>query len=299
MCACSLREEEQWKISIAECCAAYDQSTSPALYPILTFNIRPIGSIFDITASLTRNFPTRAATVNPRTSVTQVIIKNTYALKETGDTQQSGVISISRSQSLFSSSRIPVLAPRRADRIRMEQSLAEVWTRELLPYPGMGASRGEQIIRASASSVMRKLSMASIATSFTIRSVSLVSLAEQTPRSERAEREPITGMDGAYDTALPPMPAVNVSYSSRSRYRAVQQVIPPLRVSSLRRIGRSKSAKGYPQPGRNRSATNQVNHGTSEDASVDAVRHTEHGRWSRPGGLLKSISTYGMRGWFG
>ena len=302
MCACSLREEEQWKISMAECCNAYDQLACPPLYSVLTLNIKAIGSVFDITASLTRDFPTRAATVNPRTSVSQVIIKNTYALKEIGDTQSSGTTSISRSQSLFSSSRIPVLAPRRADRLRMEYGLSQVWTREFLPYPGMGASRGEQLFRASASSVMRKLSKASIATSFTKRSASHASLAEQIPESQRVEVEPIAGMDGAYDTALPPMPAVSASYSSRSRYRAVQHVVPPLRISSLRSMRRSKSVKvvkGYLQSGRNISGATCVHHDLTRDVVEDEPKYAGHGRRSRPGGLLKSISTYGIKGWFG
>ena len=57
--------------------------------------------------------------------------------------------------------RVLILAPKRADRIRMESSLADVWTRDLLPYPGMSSNRGEHLIRSSASSMMRKLSRAS------------------------------------------------------------------------------------------------------------------------------------------
>lgn len=73
--------------------------------------------------------------------------------------------------------RIPVLAPSRADRIRLETLLADVWTREILPYPGMTSrARSEHLVRASASSMMRKLSVASIASNFTKRSGSMASL---------------------------------------------------------------------------------------------------------------------------
>jgi hypothetical protein len=82
-----------------------------------------------------------------------------------------------RSQSLLTTNRIPVLAPSRADRIRLEALLADVWTREILPFPGMtGRARNEHLVRASASSMMRKLSVASIASNFTKRSGSMASL---------------------------------------------------------------------------------------------------------------------------
>lgn len=55
--------------------------------------------------------------------------------------------------------------------------MTDVWTRDILPYPGMtGRARGEHLVRASASSMMRKLSVASIASNFTKRSGSMASL---------------------------------------------------------------------------------------------------------------------------
>jgi len=55
----------------------------------------------------------------------------------------------------------------------MESSLATVWTRDTLPAPAMTQSRGGQIIRASAGSLVRKLSLASIHAPFGRRSASL------------------------------------------------------------------------------------------------------------------------------
>jgi hypothetical protein len=102
----------------------------------------------------------------------QVIIKNTNAFKESASSTN-----INRSQSLLTTNRIPVIASARADRIRLETLLADVWTREILPYPGMsGRARSEHLVRASASSMMRKLSVASIASNFTKRSGSIASL---------------------------------------------------------------------------------------------------------------------------
>lgn len=106
----------------------------------------------------------------------QVIIKNTNAFKESASSTN-----INRSQSLLTTNRIPVLAPARAERIRLETLLADVWTREVLPYPGMsGRARSEHLVRASASSMMRKLSVASITSNFTKRSGSIASLQKTT-----------------------------------------------------------------------------------------------------------------------
>jgi hypothetical protein len=68
------------------------------------------------------------------------------------------------------------LAPRRAERTRLETALEDVWTKDILPFPGMALRRAENPIRASANSVMRKLSMASIASNFSKRSPSFTSL---------------------------------------------------------------------------------------------------------------------------
>lgn len=115
----------------------------------------------------------------------QVIIKNTNAFKETASSA-----SINRSQSLLTTNRIPVLAPSRADRIRLETLLADVWTKEILPFPGMtGRARSERFVRASASSMMRKLSVASIASNFTRRSGSMASLHKTAEDDESGETD--------------------------------------------------------------------------------------------------------------
>ena len=105
----------------------------------------------------------------------QVIIKNTNAFKDIPPS--ASTTAINRSQSLLTTNRIPILAPSRADRTRLEALLSDVWTRDVIPYPGMtGRARSEHLVRASASSMMRKLSVASIASNFTKRSVSIASL---------------------------------------------------------------------------------------------------------------------------
>jgi hypothetical protein len=117
-----------------------------------------------------------------------VVIKNTSAFKDIP--HSASCASMNRSQSLLTTNRIPVLAPPRAERIRLETILSDVWTRDILPYPGMtGRSRSEHPVRASASSMMRKLSVASIASNFTKRSGSLASLHKTTDDDLPADTE--------------------------------------------------------------------------------------------------------------
>jgi hypothetical protein len=105
----------------------------------------------------------RTETIRLKSPLHQVIIKNTSVSREPLSPSH-----INRSKSLpGSNSRIPVLAPSRGERARLEALLSDVWTRDKLPFPGMTIrARGEHLIRSSASSVMRKLSSVSITSSF-------------------------------------------------------------------------------------------------------------------------------------
>lgn len=102
-------------------------------------------------------------------------MRNTSVEKEATSSSNT---TISRTQSLLASKgRIPVLAPSRGDRARLEALLSDVWSREVLPFPGMTTrARNEHIIRTSAQSMIRKLSVTSITSTFTKRSASFASI---------------------------------------------------------------------------------------------------------------------------
>lgn len=183
MCASSAREEEQWRSILLEYSAkehlirTENCVNSPFLTSILTLDIRSLGYIFGLPGTLTHRISIqRAGTIGSKTSNRQVIIRNTNTLKDHEDSKSSALDSISRSQSLLSTNRIQILAPKRAERLRMESALSSVWTKDLLPYPGMSPNRGELSIRSSASSVLRKLSRASRANNFKKRSASCASI---------------------------------------------------------------------------------------------------------------------------
>ena len=177
-CACTSREEQQWRTDLQERSRESEDQTKKGSLPnsgqsMLSLDIKTLGFVFGQPGTLTRRQSIqRAATVNSRRNGHQVIIKNTNSLKESGEPPVPEPECLSRSQSLLSTHRIPVLAPKRTERQRIETAMSDVWTRDRLPFPGMTGNRGSYLIQRSATSVMRKLSKASIATTSTKRTVS-------------------------------------------------------------------------------------------------------------------------------
>jgi hypothetical protein len=180
--ACTVLEEEIWKSQLRERIVyeTHDfvegQSTMQDMFSSLSLDIKSLGPVFGHANSIVRRMSVhRAATLGAKTHVSQVIIKNTQAQKlpDTPPTFSPSIVT--RSQSHMSSNLVPTLAPRRAERIRLETALEDVWTKEALPFPGMSNRGVENQFRASANSVMRKLSMASIASNFSRRSPSFSS----------------------------------------------------------------------------------------------------------------------------
>lgn len=182
--ACSEKEEDEWKSHLRVRIAAETKdftegrSNAAELFSALQLEAKSLGPVFEAHSGFTRRKSIhRAATLGPKTNLHQVIIKNTHAQKLAGESSETSLpVMRSQSHSHLSSTHIPTLAPRRAERIRLEAAMGDVWSRDILPYPGMASRRMESHIRASANSVMRKLSMASIASNFSKRSTSFTSL---------------------------------------------------------------------------------------------------------------------------
>ncbi|KAI2635919.1 Dbl homology domain-containing protein [Xylaria nigripes] len=177
MSACSQKEEMEWRRHLSdENCRPCEQSAS-ALYSSNSLHIKSLGTVFRKPGSVARRLSIhRATTIGPKSPLCQVIIKNTSTVNDAASTNLPS--SINRSQSLLTTnSRIPVLAPPRAERARLEAQLADVWSRKILPYPGMTTwSRNEHRVRSSASTMMRKLSAASLSNPFARRSLSTANL---------------------------------------------------------------------------------------------------------------------------
>ena len=182
--ACSAKEEAAWTSalrarSVAEASEAEGRPCKPFnMFSSLSLDIKPCGTVFGQPGSIARRLSIhRATTLGAKSGIAQVVIKNTHALRDGYESQQLSSSPINRTHSLLSTARVPVLVPRRADRIRLENALADLWSRDTIPFPGMGNKRGDNLIRTSASSMMRKLSIASLTTSFSKRSTSYASVA--------------------------------------------------------------------------------------------------------------------------
>ncbi|KAK8239174.1 hypothetical protein HDK77DRAFT_463100 [Phyllosticta capitalensis] len=226
--ACSAEEEMVWKQTLRSHIAAENsdivegRSCMQDLFSSLSIDLRCLGASFGTPDSLTRKMALRrAATVGPKMHLQQVIIKNTQAQKRPEVTQSTSSLPVGRSHStMTSTSLMPTLAPRRGERIRLETAIGDVWTKESIPYPGMGPRRAENPIRASANSVMRKLSMASIASNFSKRSGSYNSLSQLRKDDPwRSKRRSPSG--SLSQSASPAPPCIKVDF-----HNAPDQFLP-------------------------------------------------------------------------
>jgi hypothetical protein len=180
--ACSEMEESCWTNNIraritAEAQESSEGRESSECFSLSNPTIKSASPAFGPFTNFSRRLSIqRAATLGPKSNLQQVIIKNTEAPKYTNNSTTS--FSVMRSQSHMSSAHIPTLTPRRQDRVKLEIAIADIWTKSVLPYPGMNSKRMENPLRVSANHVMRKLSIASmtsmtsIASTFSKRSVS-------------------------------------------------------------------------------------------------------------------------------
>ncbi|MCJ1388541.1 hypothetical protein MMC18_001388 [Xylographa bjoerkii] len=302
--ACSSIEERRWKgeltrLSAREFQDSFDKPPiSHAQFSLLNLELKSMGSILGQPGTLARRISIqRAQTVGPRTNVSQVFIKNTHALKDSIDSSTAGNLVVSRSQSLLSTNRIPVLAPKRVDRMRMEHDVAKVWTKELLPYPGMGGNRGEHLFRTSASSMMRKFSRASLASGFTKRSASLGSLT--TSKFGDLHESPTELEDEVYDSVTGAIISAELRGLRSDNNRildkidsigrgSLRQVIPPERTSSRNGVRSSKGSK----------EAKLSSEGDDRDRFAVTEEKTLRNRWSSPISLIRTISTEKMKSIF-
>ena len=294
--ACSSPEEEVWKKQLRERIVyeTHDftegQPTMHDMFTSLSLDIKSLGPVFGHADSLVRRMSVhRAATLGAKTHTSQVIIKNTQAQKLPESPPMFSPSMMTRSQSLMSSNQVPTLAPRRAERIRLESMLEDVWTKDMLPFPGMSNRRVENQIRASANSVMRKLSMASIASNFSRRSPSFSSMSNT--RSEdsfgsRVHKMSHGNLRPRSATDRRPAPAVVDFHTAPAAFLPTDFEIQDARPSSRRRrlanrtVSTERSSE-KPTPARpkraRRLSTQIMNLPRSESSARVAVGSASHG----------------------
>jgi len=328
--ASSAKEELEWRSRLTnQACKDQLDGYGKAFFTSLSLAIRPMGTVFGKPGTIARRISIhRATTLGPKSSLSQVIIKNTSALKDSPSSLSS--TAINRSQSLLSTNRVPVLAPSRLERVRLESLLSDVWTREILPFPGMtGRARSEHLVRASASSMMRKLSVASIASNFTKRSGSLASLASLHRPVDEDHDVPSTKTPYAdtHDKILHEASSVAESDNAmKSRLSVIQdeqiqseEIIPALTnapngespVGTMKRLATLRVKKGLHHDGHRivtpplrTSSANSLNHNRAQpnnDSPFEGSENqfeTKNPRWTKGSGLNFGFSSEGLRGFF-
>ncbi|KAL8946634.1 MAG: hypothetical protein Q9222_007000 [Ikaeria aurantiellina] len=300
-CACSSQEQEGWTQAIIRCAkeaspAQADEISLLASSPsLLSLRINSLGPIFGLAGSLTRRLSIqRAATVHSRKPNVQVIIRNTTANKENKDGPDPIVNSIGRSKSMMGASHVPILAPKRVDRSRMESSLSDVWSRDRLPFPGMSSQRGDHVIRASASSMMRRISRASISSTFSKRSLSTTSFVEAKPSASVPDLQKIGEYEDEHDARF------DAYHSLRSTPGFVQGEQWKdegeetfVRTGAIKEVKLSDATNQARDRDVSRVSAQTVRIESTEKGSPRIVRH----RRSIPGGLLKGLSPEVLKAW--
>ena len=263
---------------------------------VICLDIKALGPIFGVPGTLMhRQSIQRAATTNQRRYTCQVIIKHTFSLKETNETPLKRSNTLSRSRSLMSTNHVPLLAPKRSDRHRIEQLVSDVWTKDRLPFPGMAGNMGGHLIRTSASTVMRKISLASMTTSggsLRRRGAQQVVTKEGDLQSSHVLRVLGNQTDGAS----------SLRYESRDAdpTRAVRSILEYQDANPYAKRTVTEEAKTAPDGNDvDWSRSRQV----SETSTVVAHRELkeyphENGKPRKPKTLFKAFSTDSIRAWF-
>ena len=235
--ACSATEESVWRKQISGRIAVEMKHLTearispPELCSPLLIDVRSVGKAYGKPGGFVRRMSVhRTATLGPLSELNQVIIKHTQAPKDESTNSSSSSLPIPRSQSVTTPSHVPTLAPMRQIRMKLETMLADVWTRDAIPYPGMGTRRGEHSIRDTANDLIRKLSMASIASNFSKRSMSYTGNSgsyqanSKPPRAKKTrsdaiqcKRPPLIDFHNAPDAFLPEDFELQVPSSKPSR----------------------------------------------------------------------------------
>ncbi len=127
----------------------------------------------------------RAATALSKPQLCLFVLRNTSIEKDRKNPSLKWA-DINRSQSFQTSSRMPVLAPSRVDRSRLEAAIADVWTRDILSSQNATVRpRDGHTQRPSASSIIRKISVASFSSTFGRRSLGRTSVHKGSQGTDR------------------------------------------------------------------------------------------------------------------
>lgn len=316
--ACSATEQQQWLAGVERgrsLLALEGPATEhrvPNLFTTTSLDLKALAPVFGQGGPLARRLSIqRAATVAPKVATCQVIIRNTHKPQDGQELRYSTIGPVNRSQSLLTTHRVTILAPKRSERIRLEQSLADVWTRDTLPFPGMSLTRGGNIIRASAGSLARKFSLASIHSPFTKRSTSLTLVGSRFSHDTSFEVKHEIEQQQQQHQTQPQHQDESLSHKivledhdelgegENTAEEAVPRssLLQPSRLSltGIEKLHRRSGTKNYRRQVSKAGTEPAPDVSSPEGKLVGKKLRTRRKRWSNPLGVLKNLSTEGMR----
>ncbi|KAF7715837.1 Uncharacterized protein PECH_006009 [Penicillium ucsense] len=159
--ASSATEEKVWQTEILKCSAAITEKGlvqagwRPREFSVLNLPLVSLHQLRYQVSSLARRSSMDVATVARKTRVQDVVIKKTRLPYQADVVDPSPEGEIERPKTTVPPGAVVVVA-KRAERIRLEALISDIYTREVLPFPGMGLSRSDQFRRRS---IMRHLSI--------------------------------------------------------------------------------------------------------------------------------------------
>lgn len=211
--ASSAVEEKHWKTEILKCSASLAEMANPGpawdprRYAFVNLLLLPLDRIQYTVASLARRSSMDSVAVSRKANVQHVIIKKTHCPHtfEEATSPQGNEGEIERPKTSVTKGALTLIA-RRMDRIRLERLISDVYTRDVLPLPGMVLGRGDLFRRGS---IMRRLSLhagfsrrsSSIST---VHSAIMVADARSVDEYNGEGKESVGGHDGAADQQRPP-----------------------------------------------------------------------------------------------
>ena len=294
--ACSQTEEDTWRQHMQALSSQTTHVSPDHLGPpiedlaMLRLELKTLGRVFGHPGSLTRRLSIqRAATVGTRSNVCQVIIRNTHNPQNDNDHRTPD---INRSYSLLTTHRIAMLAPKRAERVRLEQSVVDIWSRDVLPYPGMTVARGAPLLRASAGSLVRKLSRASMHGPFSRRSASINTIPPIDSHDARTSPTDEEMRLPSHDRSPQQSPKEGLEPVPRTSSRCSTREETP---NSSRKMSMSGMRMLVSHGAIKKTLVSKVASEANEEKDIVERKPLGRKRWGNPLGVLKNISTESVR----
>ncbi|KAJ5868861.1 hypothetical protein N7534_003414 [Penicillium rubens] len=191
--ASSAAEEKQWNTDILKVSAALAETAQPRTWEprkhsFLALPLLPLDQVQYTVSSMARRSSMDSVTISRKFRVQHVVIKKTHYPRHTEEPVMQTEGEIERPKTPVDRSALTLTA-RRIDRIRLERLISDVYTADLLPFPGMVLGRGDLFRRGP---IMRRLTLRP---GITRRSTSVSTFHSKAGSTEIRPEEQIEGMD--------------------------------------------------------------------------------------------------------